>query len=304
MMLRAAIVLFALAVPVYAQRGGAHAGSFGNRGSAGNAGFSSHSGFSQPAFSHPAFSQPRGFARPAQPPRYGPRYGPLPGAGFRMAGPSSLRTPYSGNRYTGTYSGNRYTGSRFAAGRTPFAPAFAGMSRGSDRYRFDARRRQFQNWYVSTYPNWLGYPYLIDPGFYDWGDSDDSADDTNQPGSYGPDSYLSDQAPDNYMSDQNGLSPPYLGPYPNSGYAAPAAPAGAEEPAVSGLPLTVIFKSGRAPIKVRNYLMTAKVLTDLDSAHYEQIPLDQIDLAATQNFNKVAGVDFQVPKPITGASRD
>jgi hypothetical protein len=62
----------------------------------------------------------------------------------------------------------------------------------------------------------------------------------------------------------------------------------------------VIFKSGRAPIEVRNYLMTAKVLTDLDSEHYEQIPLDQIDLAATQNFNRAAGVDFQVP----AASRD
>ena len=62
----------------------------------------------------------------------------------------------------------------------------------------------------------------------------------------------------------------------------------------------MIFKSGRAPIEVQNYLMTAKVLTDLDSQHYEQIPLDQIDLAATQRINTAAGVDFQVP----GASRD
>ncbi len=53
-------------------------------------------------------------------------------------------------------------------------------------------------------------------------------------------------------------------------------------------------------MKVQNYLMTAKVLTDLDSQHYEQIPLDQIDLAATLRFNSAAGVDFQVP----GASRD
>jgi hypothetical protein len=57
----------------------------------------------------------------------------------------------------------------------------------------------------------------------------------------------------------------------------------------------VIFKSGRAPIEVENYLMTAKVLTDLDSEHYEQIPLDQIDLAATRRFNSFAGVEFQVP---------
>jgi hypothetical protein len=53
-------------------------------------------------------------------------------------------------------------------------------------------------------------------------------------------------------------------------------------------------------MEIQNYLMTAKVLTDLDSEHYEQIPLNEINLAATQNFNKVAGVDFQVPT----ASRD
>ena len=62
----------------------------------------------------------------------------------------------------------------------------------------------------------------------------------------------------------------------------------------------MIFKNGRAPIKVRNYLMTATVLTDLDSQHYEQIPLDQIDLAATLRINTAAGVDFKVPS----ASRD
>ena len=42
-------------------------------------------------------------------------------------------------------------------------------------------------------------------------------------------------------------------------------------------------------------MMTAKVLTDLDSQHYEQIPLDQIDLAATQRVNSAVGVEFQIP---------
>jgi hypothetical protein len=213
-------------------------------------------------------------------------------------GSSSLRTPYNGNRY----NGNRFVAGRPTPGRSPYDPRGAGLSRGRDRDRFDARRRQFQNWYVYTYPNWPGYPYLIDPNFYnlglyDWGDSDSSApgnyeSDSSQPGGYEPDSY---------MSDQNGPAPLYP-PYPNEGYAAPLAQAGAAAPAVpapavSVQPLTVIFKSGRAPIKVQNYLMTAQVLTDLDSEHYEQIPLDQIDLAATQRFNSAAGVDFQVPRP-------
>jgi hypothetical protein len=194
-------------------------------------------------------------------------------------GSSSRRTPYNGNRY----NGNRFVAGRPTPGRPSYAPRGVGLSRGSNRDRFDARRRQFQNWYFYTYPNWLGYPYLIDPnsynlGLYDWRDSDNYVFDSSEPGSY--------------ESDQNGPAPLYPPPYPDQGYAAPLAQAGAAAPVVSEQPLTVIFKSGRAPIEVQNYLMTAKVLTDLDSEHYEQIPLDQIDLAATQNFNRAAGVDF------------
>jgi hypothetical protein len=297
MMFRAAVALLALALPAFAQHGGSHAGSSGSRGFSGNAGFSSHSAFSQPSFSRPAFSQSPNFTRPAQPARYGPSYGsqyrPMPRAGYRAFGPqnySTLRSPYNG-----TYSGNRYSANRLAAGRPSYSPA-AALSRGSDRDRFDARRRQFHNWYVNTYPNLLGYPYLIDPNFYnlglyDWSDSDNSAS-----GSYESDNSL----PGSYEPDQNGPAPDYL-PYPSQGYYATnqIAPAAVGAPTPTQ-PLTVIFKSSRAPIQVQNYLMTAKVLTDLDSEHYEQIPLDEINLAATQNFNKVAGVDFQVPV----ASRD
>jgi hypothetical protein len=208
------------------------------------------------------------------------------------------RAPYNGNRY----NGNRFAAGRPTPGRPPFDPGRAGLSRGRnpDHDRFDARRRQFQNWYVSTYPNWLGYPYLIDPnsynlGLYDWGDSDNSESDSSQPGSYEP-----DQAPGSYESGQNGPAPLYLPPYPEEGYYAPnqqPAAAAPTAPSAPAQPLTVIFKSSRAPIEVRNYLMTAKILTDLDSEHYEQIPLDQIDLAATKRFNSFAGVEFQVPGP-------
>ena len=167
--------------------------------------------------------------------------------------------------------------------------------RNPDRARFDAPRRQFQNWVVNTYPYGSVYPYLYDPnaynlGLYDWSDSDDTASDTSQPANY-----VTDQAPGGYPPGDQNVPAPLYPPYPNQGLYA-SAEQSAAPPAVSDQPLTVIFKSGRAPIKVRNYLMTAKVLTDLDSQHYEQIPLDQgIDLAATQRFNTFAGVDFQVP---------
>jgi hypothetical protein len=302
MMFRAAVALLALALPAFAQHGGSHAGPSGSRGFSGNAGFSSH-----PAFSRPAFSQSPNFTRSAQPARYGPGYGPqyrsLPGAGYRAFGPASLRSPYNGNRYNGTL----YSGNRLAAGRPSYSPA-AALSRGPDPYhardRFDARRRQFRDWYINSYPYWSGYPYLLNPNFYnlglyDWSDSDNSTYDNSQAGGY-----ESDQAPDSYLYDQNGPAPDYP-PYPNQGYAAPNQIAqAAATPPSPAQPLVVIFKTGRDPMKIQNYMMTAKFLTDLDSQHYEQIPLDEINLAATQNFNKVAGVEFQVPFSVRGPSRD
>jgi hypothetical protein len=320
MMFRAAVALLALALPAVAQHGGSHAGSSGSRGFSGNAGFSSHPGFSQPSFSRPAFSQSPNFTRPAQPARYGPSYGsqyrPMPNAGYRAIGPAGMRAPYNGNRNIGTrHNGNRYTGTRQSAARAPYNPSAASLSRGPDRNhdrdRFDARRRQFQNWYATNYPYWSGYPYLLNPNFYnlglyDWSDSDNSATGSYEPGSYEPDnsqpgSYVSDQTPDSY---QNGLAPDYP-PYPNQGYAAPnqiaSSAAGAPSPAQ---PLVVIFKTGRSPMEIQNYMITTKVLTDLDSEHYEQIPLDEINFAATQNFNKVAGVEFQIPGQAQRASRN
>jgi len=279
MKFRAVIALLALAMPAFAQHGGGHAGSFGGRGFSRAGGFSSRS-----AFSRPSFSRSPGFARPAPPVRYGSV------AGFRNYGRPGPRPPYNQNR--------------FAPGRPSYDSRAAGASRGfdrdrdrgrdPDRDRFDRRRRDFQNWTVNTYPYWAGYPYLYDPnaydlGFDDWDDSGATASDTSQPGSY-----EQDQAPGSYESDQNGPALLYP-PYPNQGYAAPVAEAGAAAPARPDQPRTRILKSGRAPIKVRNYLMTSRVLTDLDSQHYEQIPLDQIDLAATQRINTAAGVDFQVP---------
>ena len=321
MMLRAAVAFLALALPAVAQHGGSHAGSSGSRGFSGHAGFSS-----QPSFSRPAFSQSPSFTRPAQPAHYGSSYGlqyrPMPGAEYRAVGPqnySTLRTPYNGSRYIGSRNnGTPYNGNQQSPARAPYNPAAATLSRSSDPYhdrdRFDARRRQFQNWHVNTFQYWSGYPYLLNPNFYnlglyDWNDSDNSAPSSYEPSSYEPSSDESASSqPGSYPSDQgydqNGPAPDYP-PYPNQGYYPPNQIASAATGApASTQPLTVIFKSGRSPIEIQNYLITAKVLTDLDSQHYEQIPLDEINLAATQNFNKVAGVDFQVPFSVRGPSRD
>ena len=78
---------------------------------------------------------------------------------------------------------------------------------------------------------------------------------------------------------------PYSGQSEVSGAGSAPAPTGT---------LTVIFNDGRQPEQIHNYLLTADSLTVLDS-HYRQIPLAQIDVAATEQANRAAGVDFRVP---------
>lgn len=51
---------------------------------------------------------------------------------------------------------------------------------------------------------------------------------------------------------------------------------------------------------MQNYMMNSKQLTCMDPQHFEQIPLDQIDIAATVKANRANGLDFVVP----GAVRD
>jgi hypothetical protein len=265
MKFRAAIALLALALPALAQHGATHGGSFGSRGFAGHTSFSGHSGFSQPSRFAGSFQ----------------RNGAFGTSGWRANRPlnfSGLRAPYGTNRYM--------------PGRPSSSSWNSGAFRNSDRDRFRDRRRSFANWYANTYPGLgYGYPWLLDPGFYDWNDSDETAS-------------------DNSAYEQGAPTPMDAPPYPQEAYAPPNLPAYPTPPrtisaAVPAQPLSpqaliLIFKSGRAPEKVQNYMMTARVLTDLDSQHYEQIPLDQIDLAATQRANSAAGVEFQVP----GAFRD
>jgi hypothetical protein len=64
--------------------------------------------------------------------------------------------------------------------------------------------------------------------------------------------------------------------------------------ALTSSAVTVIFNDGRPPEQIHNYLLTANSLTVLDS-QYRQIPLTQIDVAATEQANRAAGVNFHVP---------
>jgi len=166
------------------------------------------------------------------------------------------------------------------------------------------------------YAVWPGYPFLWnDPGFYDYGDAN----------------YGSNSEP---YADANGPVPPYAnygeptpdypgnsGPgYAGSGYAGEPAynygngaehpspqggeaqgarlpytgPSGASDPPSPQQAVTVIFKDGRPSEQIHNYLLTASTLTVLDQK-YREIPVDQINLGATEETNRADGIDFRVP---------
>ena len=150
---------------------------------------------------------------------------------------------------------------------------------------------------IRAWPGY-GYPYVIDPGFYDWGDTDSGDSGSSEDDSSG---YASpgngNSGYDASAYDQGGPAPAYPATYPDEGFRPPYQPQAAPAPAaiaapLPNQPLTVIFKDGRAPVRMQNYMMTATVLTDLDAQHYEQIPLDQVDEGATRQVNSAAGVEL------------
>jgi hypothetical protein len=79
---------------------------------------------------------------------------------------------------------------------------------------------------------------------------------------------------------------PYEGPYQGPSQAAP----------VHAQPVTVlIFKDGRPPEKVHNYALTGSTLYALDGDLRREIPLALLNVPATVEANRAAGVDFSLP---------
>jgi len=80
--------------------------------------------------------------------------------------------------------------------------------------------------------------------------------------------------------------PPYQGAYQGPSQAAP----------VHAQPATVlIFKDGRPPEKVHNYALTGSTLYALDGDLRREIPLALVNVPATVETNRAAGVDFSLP---------
>jgi len=294
-----AILVAFSASPVLAQRGGgSHGGFSGSHGgfsgshSGGASGFHSGSG----GFSHSGSSGFRGSpaGRIGAPPSA--RFAALPPARFgspsaRFAGPThyiSNRMPYRGfaprsasprASYSGSMHRMPYDGHQGGNGWD-----HGGRGRGRNHFGFG-----FYGWPGYAYSPWWGwgYPYL----FNDWDYWDNFE---AQPGYDGSQSYA--QPYPDYMP----------GPYdqlPDQGEPQAPPPAAQPQPAPSSAPVppapapltTLVFKDGRPNEQIHNYLLTPSTLSVLD-AHRRDIPVDQIDVAATTNLNRESGIEFSLPR--------
>jgi hypothetical protein len=147
-------------------------------------------------------------------------------------------------------------------------------------------------WGAPLWPGWgWGYPYLF-PSYLDYPDDYGSQPDSDAGASSQP---YEDNGPYEAPA-QDQYGPPPSGSYTPWPYGSQA-PASQEEPSsppVPEAPVTLVFKDGRPPQQIHNYLLTASTLSVLDQ-HRQDIPVDQIDIAATAKVNRDAGVSFALP---------
>jgi len=91
----------------------------------------------------------------------------------------------------------------------------------------------------------------------------------------------------------------YPQPAPEHGYSqpapqpSPAIPSGTQ-PAPADT-VTLIFKDGRPPQQIQNYLATNTTLTVIDGNRHHDIPIAELDVPATIKANRDTGVGFQLP---------
>ncbi|HYK34557.1 hypothetical protein [Alloacidobacterium sp.] len=184
--------------------------------------------------------------------------------------PPQYRWSTFGNRPSYSPSGNRYS---------PPAPDW---HHGKHTYPISRYRQPYVPYFYarSTYL----VPGLLN-SYWDYPYSSEYSDD--QTASYPAQSQVennNDYGPETAQYDPQQMQdvPP---PPPDSGGPTPQAP------------LTLIFKDGHSQ-QIRNYAMTRTTLYVLDevgSGRRPEIPLDEINVSATEKTNQAAGVDFAVP---------
>lgn len=291
--LAAVALVIGLALPACAQRGGGgfhgggggfHGGGFAHMGSGFRGGPSR--GF------HGNFSGPRSFGS----------FTPRRSLGF---GSPSIYRPYRNLRYRQGYrSGFRSYGRR---------PDYWRGRRSRDHFRHRVFSGFAPPLFFYSVPAWIGLgPVGCDPGddvsYYDGYDDFDCNDmylnDQNQspdqsqdqPQVYGGDNdngYES-QPPNGYGSEPP-PPPPDQPQYEPPAYHQPNPSRMPADQIAANQTTTIIFNNGHAPEKIHDYALTMTTLYILGQ-HQQEIPLSQINLAATEQANRSAGVEFHVPQ--------
>jgi hypothetical protein len=199
--------------------------------------------------------------------------------GFSSHAAPSFRGGFSASTPHSFTSAPRYMGSR------PLSMAPGVRRNGPGNYLARPAYSPYRRPYLPPYrsrvhfvvPGWNGW---LGGGFPEYPDTtgyDDLATPSNDAEPYDSQPpYVSQPAPFN--------------PYPASVELSHPSSALESEDAV-----TLVFKDGRPPDQIHNYVLTRTTLYVRDQ-HHRDIPLDQLDLAATQKVNHDAGVDFQLPE--------
>jgi hypothetical protein len=115
------------------------------------------------------------------------------------------------------------------------------------------------------------------------------------PGFLGYPGYGDLAAPPYYAEPNESQQPDVSHPAPSNLYPESVEPSRPSSALESEDAVTLVFKDGRPPEQIHNYVLTRTTLYVRDQ-HHRDIPLDQLDLAATQRLNHDAGVDFQLPE--------
>jgi hypothetical protein len=206
--------------------------------------------------------------------------------------PSSIFLMSPGVRYPGTPPINR--------------PNFYHPGHGTNTHGFIIRS-------YPIYPNAYAYPaygYGYLPS--DLGDdSDGNYDLSQQPSPDQQPDYGYPQPmpqPDYGYPQPMPVNPGYPPPVPDGAYAYPAPPPGYEvypqpapaEPLMQYVPssattVILIYKDGRPPEQIQNYLATRSTLTILDGGRRREVPLTDLNIPATISANRQTGVDFELP---------
>lgn len=150
----------------------------------------------------------------------------------------------------------------------------------------------------------VGLPYYVDPfsfgNAWDWNSDDDSEQEATAPETRARPEYEPQPGSDAEAPYDQGYPPPPPPGYNQEGFPMRAQDIAAQNNAAQndGLdhpPVTLVFNNGRPSEKISSYVLTGSSIFVAEPGHQRKIPIADLDLPATIEQNRQAGVDFELP---------